>query len=315
VKLAFVAALLALACSAHAQQPYPTKPVRVVVAFGPGGVADIIARLVGKNLGEQFGQTIVVDNRPGAGGVLASRLVSTAAPDGHTLLVITGALAINAVMVKDAIDPRTQLTPVAPAASAPTIFTAARGVTAKNLMDYLRNAKGSRFAYATAGAGTAEHLVADYALRVGARFDATHVPFGGGGAALTAVLAQQVDIGVTPLPTALPFVKDGRLRVLATATHDRVAMLPDVPTLREEGFSDVENMTWVGYFGPSKLPPHVVAKLNGAVATALREPEVNERLQTLGFSPQIRSAAAFAKYVSGEVALWGEIARKTGAAR
>jgi tripartite-type tricarboxylate transporter receptor subunit TctC len=182
-------------------------------------------------------------------------------------------------------------------------------------MDYLRNVKAGRLTYATAGAGTAEHLVADYALRVGAGLDATHVPFGGGGAALTAVLAQQVDIGVTPLPTALPFVKDGRLRVLAAATHSRVAMLPDVPTLREEGFTDVENMTWVGYFGPSKLPLHVVAKLNGAIATALRDAEVRERLLTLGFSPQIRSAAEFAKYVSGEVALWAEIARKTGALR
>lgn len=316
MKRVLLSVLLAgLAFGAHAQQIYPTKPIRVVVAFGPGGVADIISRVIGKKLGEQFGQTMVIDNRPGAGGVLASKLVSAAAPDGYTLLVITGAVAINAVTMKDAVDPRTQLTPIAPAATAPTVFTTSRAVTAKNLMDYVRNVKARRFTYATAGAGTAEHLVADYVLRVASGFDATHVPFGGGGAALTAVLAQQVDIGSTPLPTALPFVKDGRLRVLAVASHKRVPTLPDAPTLAEEGFSDVENMTWVAYFGPPKLPQPIAQKINSGIATALRDNDVNERLLALGFSPQTASVAEFANYVKSEVALWSDIAKKTGVTR
>lgn len=313
VCLGIIVALVAAAV--HAQQPYPTRPVRVVVAFGPGGVADIIARTVGKKVGEQIGQTIVVDNRPGAAGVLASKVVSSAAPDGYTLLVITGAVAINSVTMKEAVDPRTQLTAIASAASAPTVFTTSRAVTAKDLMDYVRNVKARRFTYATAGAGTAEHLVADYVLRVGTGFDATHVPFGGGGAALTAVLAQQVDIGSTPLPTALPFVKDGRLRVLAVASHKRVTTLPDVPTLAEAGFTAIENMTWVGYFGPPKLPAAITAKLNSAIARALQEAEVNERLLALGFAPQAGTVVDFTKYVSSEVALWDQIARKTGVTR
>jgi tripartite-type tricarboxylate transporter receptor subunit TctC len=316
MKHAFIAIILGIvAAGAHAQQAYPTKPVRVVVAFGPGGVADIIARVVGRKVGDQLGQTIVVDNRPGAGGVLASKVVSAAAPDGYTLLVITGAVAINAVTMKEAVDPRTQLTPIALAASAPTVFTTSRSVTAKDLMDYVRNVKARRFTYATAGAGTAEHLVADYVLRVGTGFDATHVPFGGGGAALTAVLAQQVDIGSTPLPTALPFVKDGRLRVLAVATHKRAPTLPDVPTLAEAGFTDIENMTWVGYFGPPKLPSAITAKLNSVIGSALRDAEVNERLLALGFAPQAGSVADFTKYVGSEVALWDQIAKTTGVSR
>ena len=313
---AFVAITLGLAAvAAHAQQPYPSKPIRVVVAFGPGGVTDIIARIVGRKAGEQLGQTIVVDNRPGASGVLASKLVSAAAPDGYTLLVITGAVAINAVTMKDAVDPRAQLAPIASAASAPTIFTISRSVTAKSLMEYLRDVKGRRFTYATAGAGTAEHLVSDYVLRVGAGFDATHVPFGGGGAALTAVLAREVDVGVTPLPTALPFVKDGRLRVLTVASHKRASLLPDVPTLAEAGFSDVENMTWVGYFGPPRLPASIAAKVNGMIGSALRDAEVNERLLALGFATQATGIAEFTKYVGAEMALWAEIAKKTGVAR
>jgi tripartite-type tricarboxylate transporter receptor subunit TctC len=316
MRCALIAMVLALvATGAGAQQAYPTKPIRVVVAFGPGGVTDIIARVVGKKMGEQLGQTIVVDNRPGAAGILASKLVSAAAPDGYTLLVITGAVAINAVTLKDAVDPRTQLTPIASAASAPTIFTTSRSVTSKDLMDYVRNVKARRFTYATAGAGTAEHLVSDYVLRVGAGFDATHVPFTGGGAALTAVLAREVDLGTTPLPTALPFIKDGRLRVLAVATHKRTPMLPDVPTLAEAGFSDVENMTWVAYFGPARLPAPITAKLNSVIGNTLRDAETNERLLALGFAPHPASVAEFAKYVSGEMSLWDQIAKKTGAAR
>ena len=316
LRLALVAILFALAASGTlAQQGYPTKPIRNVVAFGPGGVTDIIARLIGRQLGAQFGQTVVVDNRPGAGGMLGSRLVSSAAPDGYTLLVITGAVAINAATMKDAIDPRTQLTAVGPAASAPTVFTVPRSVTTDNLMHYLRDVKARRFTYATAGAGTAEHLVSEYVLRVAAGFDATHVPFGGGGAALTAVMSQQVDIGSTPLPTAAPFVKDGRLRVLAVASHKRIPLLPDVPTLGEAGLADIENMTWVGYFGPPKLPASIANQLNGAIATALRDAELKERLIALGFTPQIAGVREFSKYVASEVALWTDIAKKTGVER
>jgi hypothetical protein len=150
------AAILGTAVWPAAAQNYPVRPVRIVIAFGPGGIADTIGRLVGQKLGDRFGQTIVGDNRPGAGGALAARIVAAATPDGHTLLVTT-AIAVNATSVRDAVDPRTQLTPVAIAATAPTIFVVHRSVTAKSLLDYLRTAKKGRFNYGTAGVGTSEH--------------------------------------------------------------------------------------------------------------------------------------------------------------
>lgn len=298
-----------------AGRDYPTKPIRVVVAFGPGGVADIVARLTGQKLSEQFRQSVVVDNRPGAGGVLASKLVSAAAPDGYTLLAITGAVAINAVTLKDAIDPRTQLAPIALAASAPTVFLAARAVGARDMMDYARNVKARRFTYATAGPGTPEHLISEYVFSSAGDLDATHVPFGGGGAAILAVLGQQVDLVTTPLPTAAPFIKDGRLRALAVASHKRVPMLPDVPTLAENGFPDIENLTWVAFFGPARMPAPLTQHLNAAIETALHDPQVQDRLNAAGFSPQAASVRDFAEYVRAEVAKWDRVVKKTSSSR
>lgn len=298
--------------AAPAQNAYPNKPIRVVVAFGPGGVADIVARLVGKKLNEHFAQSVVVDNRPGAGGIVASKLVAGAAPDGYTLLVITGAVAINAVTSSEGVDPRSQLTPIALAASAPTLFATHRATTAKNMMDLVRNVKARRFTYATAGAGTAEHLTADYIFKLEKDLEAVHVPFGGGGAAITAALGQQVDIVSTPLPSASTFIKDGRLKVLAVASHKRLSALPDVPTLRESGFADLENMTWVAYFGPAKLAADLTNTLNGAINNALRDAEVSERLSSLGFTRHIGSGAEFATYVRTEFTKWDQIVKKTG---
>ena len=150
------------ALSSSKGQAYPTKPVRVVIAFGPGGIADTIGRLVGQKLHDRFGQPIVGDNRPGAGGALAAKLVAGATPDGYTLLVTTTAIAVNATAVKDAVDPRTQLIPVAITASAPTIFVVHRSVAAKTLLEYVRTAKKGRFNYGTAGVGTTEHLTSEY---------------------------------------------------------------------------------------------------------------------------------------------------------
>ena len=313
--LAVAACFIGSVAPAHAastQSAYPTKPIRVVVAFGPGGVADIVARLVGKKLNESFGQSVVVDNRPGAGGIVASKLVAGAAPDGYTLLVITGAVAINAVTSKEGVDPRSELTPVALAASAPTVFATHRTSTAKSMMDLVRNVKARRFTYATAGAGTAEHLTADYVFKLDKDLEAVHVPYGGGGAAITAVLGQQVDIVCTVLPSASTFIKDGRLRVLAVASHKRIPALPDAPTLSEAGFADLENMTWVAYFGPAKIAAGLANTLNDAINNALRDAEVSERLSGLGFTRHIGSAAEFATYVRTEYTKWDQIVKKVG---
>ena len=314
-----VAAGLVTPCAAAAQaastgsgQAYPGKPIRVVVAFGPGGIADTIARLVGQKLADRFGQSIVVDNRAGAGGTVGAKLVAGATPDGYTLLVTTAAVAVNASASKDAVDPRTQLSPVALAASAPTIFAVHRSVTARGLMDYVRNAKGGRLTYSTAGVGTTEHLTAEFVFKSVAGIDATHVPYQGGVAPVAAVVGQQVDLTSTTVPTSFQFIKQGTLRVLAVASRKRIAVLPDVPTLAEAGFPDFENASWIAFFAPAHAPASVVRILNAEINSALRQPDVRERLALLGFDPHSGSPAEFAAYLTSEIDKWTRVIKATG---
>lgn len=295
-------------------QAYPTRPVRVVIAFGPGGIADTIGRLVGQKLNDRFGQPIVGDNRPGAGGALAAKLVAGATPDGYTLLVTTTAIAVNATALKDAVDPRTQLIPVAITASAPTIFVVHRSVAAQTLLEYVRTTKKGRFNYGTAGVGTTEHLTSEYLFKAVPGLEATHVPYQGGTAPVAATAGQQVDMATTTIPTASTFIKQGTLRVLAVASHKRVPALPDVPTLAEAGFPDFENASWIAFFAPAKTPAAVVMALNGEINNALRQADVKDRLTALGFDIQTRSQPEFAEYVKSEVAKWVQVIKVTGIA-
>jgi tripartite-type tricarboxylate transporter receptor subunit TctC len=306
------AALCLIAAGQAAAQQYPNKPIRVIVAFGPGGIADTIARLIGQKLSARLGQPIVVDNRPGAGGTVGARVAAGATPDGYTLLVTTAAVAVNANVARDPFDPRTQLTPVALAASAPTIFAVHRSVTAKGLMDYVRTTKAGRFTYATAGVGTTEHLTAEFLFRAVSGIDATHVPFQGGAAPVAAVVGQQVDLTSTTVPTAFPFIKQGTLRVLAVASAKRIPALPDVPTLAESGFPDFENASWIAFFAPANAPAAVVQTLNAEINSALRQPDVRERLASLGFESHAMTASELSSYVKSEVEKWGKVIKATG---
>jgi tripartite-type tricarboxylate transporter receptor subunit TctC len=307
---------IAALCSgpASAQQSFPAKPIRFVVAFAPGGIADTIGRTIGQKLTDRVGQPIVVENRSGAGGMLAAKLVALAQADGYTLLVTTTAIAVNASASKEAVDPVVQLTPVALAASTPTIFAVHGSVKAKNLMEFIRGAKGSRFTYSSAGVGTTQHLTGEYLFKAVPGLDATHVPFQGGAPVNTAVVAQQVDMASTTLPTAFAYVRQGTMRVLAVASHTRMQLLPDVPTLAESGFPDFEDRSWIAFFAPANTPAPVVRFLNGEINQTLHQPEVRERLLTIGIDPQTLSQSEFAEYVKNEVAKWGEIIKTTGIA-
>ncbi len=314
-----LSAVLALACffcagytRPAAGQAYPNKPVRMVIAFGPGGIADTIGRLVGQKLNDRFGQPVIGDNRPGAGGAVAAKLVAGATPDGYTLLVTTTAIAVNASAIKDAVDPRTQLVPIAIAATAPTIFVVHRSVAAKSLLDYVRTTKKGRFNYGTAGVGTTEHLTSEFIFKAVPGLEATHVPYQGGAAPVAAVAGQQVDMATTTIPTASTFIKQGTLRVLAVASRKRVPALPEVPTLAEAGFPDFENASWIAFFAPAKAPAAVVQTLNAEIGNALRQPDVRDRLTALGFDIQTRSQPDFAAYVKSEVEKWVRVIKTTG---
>jgi len=306
------AVLAAAAVPARAQQ-YPTKPVRVVVAFAVGGFADGVARLVGQKLSEQLGQPVVIDNRGGAGGNIAAKLVAAAPSDGYTLLVNTAAISINASLYRNpGYDISRDFVPVALTGSTPGLFAVHASNPAGSLQDLIRTARGKGLNYATAGVGSSSHLAGDYLFRSLAGLNATHVPFQGGGPAVAAALANQVEVLSLSMPPVVPHIKAGRLKGLAVSSLKRVAALPDVPTVTEGGFANFEERSWVGYFAPAKTPAAIVKKLNGAVNEALGMADVRARLDALGLEPQPLSPSEFSDYVRFEVAKWAKIIKATG---
>jgi tripartite-type tricarboxylate transporter receptor subunit TctC len=292
-------------------QTFPSRPIHFAVAFAPGGIADTIARTVGQKLSERLGQPVVVETRSGAGGMVGAKYVAGAAPDGYVILVTTTALAINAHS-KEGVNPVSDLTPVAIAASTPTIFAVHGGASAKDLMHFVRNVKGGRFTFASAGIGSAEHLAGEYVFRSVPGLEATHVPFQGGAPVNSAIVSQQVDVASTTLPTALAFVKQQTMRVLAVASHKRMALLPGVPTLAESGFPDFENASWIAFFAPARAPEHAVRLLNSEINAALALADVRERLAAIGLDPQTMTQPEFAQYVKGEVEKWARVIKTTG---
>lgn len=302
---------LAVGAACAGAQSFPSRPVHFAVAFSPGGIADTIARAVGQKMSEHIGQPVVVETKSGAGGLVGAKYVAAAAADGYTVLVTTTSLAINA-NGKEGVNPLAQLTPVAIAASTPTIFAVNGEVTAKDLMDFVKNVKGGRFTFASAGIGSAEHLAGEYVFRAVPGLEATHVPFQGGAPVNTAIISKQVDIASTTYPTALAYIRGQTMRVLAVASHTRMAQLPQVPTLAEVGFPDYESASWIAFFGPARLPENVGRFLNNEINAALAQPDVRERLATIGLEPRTMSQPQFAEYMKAEVTKWGEVIKKTG---
>jgi tripartite-type tricarboxylate transporter receptor subunit TctC len=308
--LACAAALLSI--TAWGQQ-YPTKPVRVVVAFAAGGFADGVARLVGQKVSEGLGQPVVIDNRGGAGGNIATKLVAVAPSDGYTLLVNTAAISINASLYKNpGFDIYKDFVPVALTGSTPGLFAVHVANPASSLQDLIRSAKGRNVTYATAGVGSSSHLAGDYLLRSLAGLNATHVPYQGGAPATAAALANQVEVLSLSMPPVVPHIKAGRLKGLAISSLKRVPALPEVPTVTEAGFPGFEERSWVGYFAPAKTSAAIVSKLNGEINKALGMADVRTRLDALGLEPQPVAPAEFAAYLRDEVTKWAKIVKTTG---
>lgn len=295
-------------------QEYPTRPVRVVVAFAAGGFADAVARLVGARLSERVGQPVVIDNRGGAGGNIASKMVAAAAPDGYTLLAHTAAMSINVSLHRNpGFDLLKDFAPIALVGSTPGLFSVHSTHAASTLQDLIRSAKGGRnLTYATAGVGTSPHLAGDYLLRVLAGLNTTHIPFQGGGPALAAAIANQVEVTSLSMPPVVPHIKGGRLKALAISSLTRVPALPDIPTVAESGFPGFEDRSWVGFLAPAATPPQVVGRLNDEINRILALPDVLARLDGMGLETQPRTADAFGRYLKVEVARWAEIVKKTG---
>ena len=295
--------------------PYPSKPIKFIVAFAPGGPADIIARLLGQRLGDVLGQPVVVENRPGAGGNVTSGIVAKAVPDGYTLMINTSSLAVNASLSKKTgFDAEKDFALASVVASSPNLLVAYPGLKAKNLAEVVAEAKSGKYNYGTAGAGTTPHLTAEYLFKVLAKVDVTHVPFQGAGPALAATMGGQVELASVALPAAVEMVKGGKVRGLAVTSAKRVAAIPDVPTVAESGFPGFEDYTWVGVFAPKATPVEIVQKLNGEIEKILRKPEFQTRLANVGFEPVGGTTEQASAYLKTELQKWAKVVKETGAA-
>jgi tripartite-type tricarboxylate transporter receptor subunit TctC len=307
-------ALLALLAGTAFAQPYPSKPIRMVVAFPPAGPVDIVARLVAPKISEALGQQVVVENRAGAGGNVPASQVAKAPADGYTLLAHSSAYAVNPSLFANAgYDPEKDFVAIAVLAAQPNLILVHADFPAKTLAELLQMARREKLAYASPSSGTTPHLTAENLFKVRAKVDITHVPFKGGGPATAAVLGGQPPIGSMAAGGPMANIKAGKLRVLAVSASRRLASLPDVPTLAEAGFPGMEDYTWVGLFAPAGTPAEIAQRLNAAVLDAVKSPDVKERLEGLAFEVTAAPLRQTADYVKSELAKWAKVVRDTGA--
>jgi tripartite-type tricarboxylate transporter receptor subunit TctC len=313
VKRSLSILLLILAGTALAQ-PYPSKPIRLVVAFPPAGPVDIIARLIAPKISETLGQPVVVENRAGAGGNVPTAQVAKAPADGYTLLAHSSAYAVNPSLSANAgYDPEKDFVAIAVIAAQPNLILVHADFPAKSLAELLQMARTSKLAYASPSSGTTPHLTAENLFKVRAKVDITHVPFKGGGPATAAVLGGQPPIGSMAAGGPMANIKAGKLRVLAVSSSRRLASLPEVPTLTEAGFPGMEDYTWVGLFAPAGTPAEIAQRLNAAVLDAVKSPEVRERLEGLAFEITAAPLRETSEYVKSELVKWAKVVRDTGA--
>jgi tripartite-type tricarboxylate transporter receptor subunit TctC len=311
------AAVLGVALAQGAWQParaqaYPIQNITFQVAFAAGGIADVVARLVGQKLGERLGHTVVVENRGGAGGNLAAKAVSAAAADGYTILATTTSLAVNETASKSKGFSVNDLRAVAIVAISPDVLAVHPSNSAKDLKEFISNGKQKSFTYGSAGVGTGPHIGAEYFFREVAKVQAVHVPFTGGAPAVQSAIGNHVDAIVLTLPTVVPPLTQGLLRGIGLASATRNSAVPNVPTYGEMGYPNVHSGSWVGFFAPAKTPDAVVAKLNAEINAIMREPEAQQKLKTIGFDVMIKNQAEVEQYFKDEVASWGKMVRAIG---
>ena len=306
--------LLLLVASAAFAQPYPSKPVRVLVAFPPGGPVDIIARLIGPKLGEALGQPVVVENKTGASGNIATAEVARSAPDGYTLLTHSSAYAVNPSLYANAgYDPNKDLVPVSIVASQANIILVNAAFPASTLDELRQKMMAGKLAFGSPGSGTTPHLTAQNLFHVRWKADVTHIPFKGAGPMIPAVLGGEPPIGCMAGSAPMANIKAGKLRALAVSSGKRLAQLPDVPTLTELGYTGMEDYTWVGIFAPAGTPADVVQKLNEAILRIANDAEMKKRLDAVAFDVTAAPLRDTSDYLKSEVAKWARVVRETGA--
>ena len=303
--------------ASHAQQNYPTRPVRLIVTVPPGGAADLVARVMAQKLGESMGQTVVVDNRGGGGGQIAAELAAKAAPDGYTLLqssITTHGIGPH-VYEKLLFDPVKDFSTVALYATMPMVIVANAQVPVKSVKDMiaLTKAKPGAYAFGSSGSGGAPHLVGElFKGATGANLQ--HVPYKGSGPAAADVAGGQVAFAFDAIAPHMPHIKSGRTRVLAAISPNRLPLFPDAPTMKEMGYPQVAATIWYGMLAPAGMAKPLVAKLNGEVNKALGLPDVKERMAGAGIDAAAPNTPEdFAKFIRDELAKWGPVVKAAGA--
>ncbi len=310
-----VSAALAWHSAARAQQAYPAKPIRLILPFPPGGSTDIVARLIGQKLTESWGQPVLIENRPGAGGNIAAETAARAAPDGYTLFQVNVANAIGATLYpKLSYDLITSFAPVIQLATTPYVLLAHPTVPAKNTAELIALAKArpGQLNYASAGGGSATHLSGEL-LKSMAGVNIVHVPYKGTGPAVTALLSGEVDLYFATVPAALPLVEAKKLRALGVTSARRSPLMRDVPAIAEAGLKGYETSTWHGILAPAGTSPEIVVKLNAEIARVLAQPAVKERLVGQGLDPVGGTPEQFGAYLKTEISKWAVVVKASGA--
>jgi len=312
-----IAALaITLSCAATAQEArYPTKQIRLLVGYTPGGATDIVARALAARLTEALGQPVVVDNRPGAASNIASEIAAKSAPDGYTLLLGTIANATSMSGYKNlGYDTLRDFAPITQTMTAPSVLTTHPSFPAKTLKDViaLARAKPGIYSYASTGIGSSPHLAGEL-LKMRTGIDIIHVPYKGGAPAMTDLLGGQVSMSFMTALSALPHLQGGKLNVIGVAAPRRMTQLPNVPTIEEGGVPDFEVSSWNGLFAPSKTPQPIIDRLYEVTIAALKSPQMKEKMEAEGAEPVGQTPAQFRAYVQAEIEKWGKVIKESNA--
>lgn len=293
---------------------WPAKPIRAVVPFGAGSATDIIPRLVFEQLQTQLGESIVIENRGGAGGTIGAAMVVKSDPDGHTWLVHSSAHTVAPALYSTLpFNPEKDLVPMSMIGSVPNVLIISPEKGIKSIRDFVAYGKANpgKLNFASVGIGSAVHMSAER-FRVSAGYEAVHIPFKGGADALKEVIVGRVDYYFCPIATALPHIKAGRLLALAVSSKTRAAQLPDVPTTLEAGFPDSDYTLWVGILGPVGTPKPVIEKLNDEMKKALAAPALKEKLENLGVQSTPMAPEEFGRLIKDEIRIYGDFVKKAG---
>src|SRR5881396_848597 len=303
----------AFTVSAQPPDPYPSKPLRFILPFPPGGPTDILGRLIGERLASSLGQPVIVENRGGAGGNVGAEAAAKSAPDGYTLVLVAPSLAISpSLYSKLNYDPLRDFAPVSLVATVPNVIVTQPGL-APTLQEFiaLAKTKPGGMNFGSGGSGTSNHLAGEL-FNIVAGVKLVHVPYKGVNLAMNDVLSGQIHFVVIGIPAAAPHIKAGKLRALALVAPQRSAALPEVPTVAEAGLPNFEVTTWYGILAPAGTPKAIVARLNAELVKTMHAPDLKERLAAMATDPATSTPEEFADYIKREIAKWGEVVRQAG---